>query len=260
MKEREERRDLPAFPFSEADFEHGDVKQEWIRKELARIVSSCTDFDPTKRPHALTLLNQVEKLLNAFHLCLEKLEKLDSLCSDVLYESSTRKTGEMSGRVTADNFNFERPYVFLSYKTEQYEMVRRVAVILRQRCNVQVWLDRERLVAGESWASQIGLGLRKATCILGFWSNMWMRSSNCRAEWNTFVYRVNSPEDSVSRQDCFACVAGEWDYQLDDEMRVLSWGGTIQYRDLAAVDGPEWERAVINLGTAIRARFDHPED
>ena len=53
------------------------------------------------------------------------------------------------------------PTVFLSYAHDDTEIVDRIADDLKNE-GVNVWLDRERLKLGDSWATQIEEALKAA--------------------------------------------------------------------------------------------------
>lgn len=56
---------------------------------------------------------------------------------------------------------------FLSHSHDDAEWVERLARRLEDECGFRVWLDRWRLVPGESWQQEMAIGLERArTCIV----------------------------------------------------------------------------------------------
>jgi hypothetical protein len=56
---------------------------------------------------------------------------------------------------------------FLSHSHDDAEWVQRLALRLEDECGFHVWLDRWRLVPGESWQQEMALGLDRAdTCVV----------------------------------------------------------------------------------------------
>uniref|UniRef100_A0A7S3CZB8 TIR domain-containing protein n=1 Tax=Palpitomonas bilix TaxID=652834 RepID=A0A7S3CZB8_9EUKA len=160
-------------------------------------------------------------------------------------------------------FSFEKPYVFLSYRSTERKRVVAIANQLREEFGIQVWLDIERIKPGlgESWMSQIGKGVRMCKAIIGCWSSEWMDSHNCRTEWLNCYNRANSRE-GMTREDLFAIVVGAWDFQLDDEMSLATWGNAVQFVDVqkAHIGSPEFEENVRKVGEKVAARMEYWEN
>lgn len=56
---------------------------------------------------------------------------------------------------------------FLSHSHDDAEWVEQLAQRLEDECRFRVWLDRWRLVPGESWQQEMGIGLEQAkTCVV----------------------------------------------------------------------------------------------
>uniref|UniRef100_A0A7S3D4B8 Protein kinase domain-containing protein n=2 Tax=Palpitomonas bilix TaxID=652834 RepID=A0A7S3D4B8_9EUKA len=237
----------PFFEFDEKDLVDGGVNNAALRDEIKRIVSACTMFNPDFRPRSAMLTREVEKLKSvAASGMIAKPPPLQPL--EKVVEDPTPK-----------NFDFNKPYVFISYRSSHYDKVKRAVDILRNEMKMQVWLDRERIVSGDSWAKSIGIGVESASCILAFWSDLWMDSNNCRAEWNMFVQRVNMKE-GVTRKDCFAMVVDEWDFKMDPEMKLFTFGNTVQYRPIHEVSptSAEFHSTVQVVGEQIKERLGQP--
>jgi hypothetical protein len=61
-----------------------------------------------------------------------------------------------------------KPYaVFLSYNSEDREAVEQLAIYLQDRANLPLWLDKWKLIPGESWVENLERGLAEsATCAI----------------------------------------------------------------------------------------------
>ena len=74
------------------------------------------------------------------------------------------------------------PSVFLSYARPDAEMVDRIAADLKGE-GINVWLDRDRLRAGDSWAEQIERAISTADFLLVFISRASLASKWVRTEY-----------------------------------------------------------------------------
>jgi TIR domain-containing protein len=101
---------------------------------------------------------------------------------------------------------------FLSHSHDDAEWVQRLALRLEDECGFRVWLDRWRLVPGESWQQEMALGLDRAdTCVVCVGSTTpdgWFRQEIERAldiQSKDAAFRViplllpNAAPDSVSQ-------------------------------------------------------------
>lgn len=74
------------------------------------------------------------------------------------------------------------PTVFLSYARQDAQAVSRVADDLRRR-GVELWMDRQDLVAGDEWLPQIEAAISKADFMLVFISNASLNSAWVQREY-----------------------------------------------------------------------------
>uniref|UniRef100_A0A7S3DGX8 TIR domain-containing protein n=1 Tax=Palpitomonas bilix TaxID=652834 RepID=A0A7S3DGX8_9EUKA len=154
-------------------------------------------------------------------------------------EDTDRKRETWVEEPTKDNFDFAMPYVFISYKSEEARLVETVAAYLRTK-GVQVWRDAERIKEGEIWPTQIARGLKHATCMLAFWSDKWMGSNNCIAEWCIFSGRVGKDTDPVEKRDCIVLQASELKGELPKDVTRSDWHKEVEKFE---VDGANLDSA-----------------
>uniref|UniRef100_A0A7S3DHY4 TIR domain-containing protein n=1 Tax=Palpitomonas bilix TaxID=652834 RepID=A0A7S3DHY4_9EUKA len=225
------------------------IKKEAI-EVLAGLIKRCTSVLPAHRPRPLEACIALRNTINLY-----KLHQRHNI--------ERRKYGTWLDVPSKDNFDYDRPYVYLSYEKSQYEPTVRRAVELLREHGVQVWTERERLDGKEESAKtrEKGRGLRESTCILACWSDEWMESNDCRGEWNVFAQRINADNKVrvVERNDIFILVAQRWNQILDDEMALLTWGNTIQRKTIHAnynEDG--FEEGIRELAGSIKLRFTLP--
>jgi hypothetical protein len=80
------------------------------------------------------------------------------------------------------------PRVFLSYAREDAQAVERVAIELRAH-GVELWMDRQDLVAGDEWLPQIEAAISKADFMLVFISRTSLNSAWVHREYQTAFQR-----------------------------------------------------------------------
>ncbi|MBP1660241.1 MAG: Ankyrin, partial [Candidatus Aminicenantes bacterium] len=82
-------------------------------------------------------------------------------------------------------------FVFLSYKSEDANLVRQVAEQLIG-CGLDVWVNEYRILAGDYEKFQDGIndGLSRATHAIVFTNNRWAGAEWCRYEMNGLLARI----------------------------------------------------------------------
>uniref|UniRef100_A0A7S3D8E8 Protein kinase domain-containing protein n=1 Tax=Palpitomonas bilix TaxID=652834 RepID=A0A7S3D8E8_9EUKA len=196
------------FEINEDDLIGGGAKNDDVRRELVHIIEACTQISPARRPRSKQLLAELHRVQNAI---------------------TNRNTFD-AFNLSDGSFDYERPYVFVSYHSDFQEQTFAFVEELRKH-GIQVWVDKERLKQDSKWPKKIAFAIRKATFMLAFWNNRWMESERCRSEWNIFAQRVVK-EDKVTRDHFFIFISEQWDGKLDDEMKVFMKTNPLQYESL----------------------------
>lgn len=156
-------------------------------------------------------------------------------------------------------------YVFLSHKSEQKPIVRRLAASLRS-CGVRVWIDEEQIQPGRGeWDTQIAQGVVNAGAAIFCLSNAFFGSSPCVTELKMLRRRVDKGE--IGEDAMIPAVVGEWDGQVPLRCLFALSGDTLQRSDLFSVSRKgrekEWEKEVRRLAERIKPMlkgFDEEDD
>ena len=78
--------------------------------------------------------------------------------------------------------------VFISYARSDEQFVRRLDADLKKH-GINTWVDFDDIVAGKSWARQIGEALDSCEIMLLVFSEQAMESTNVEDEWNYYLDR-----------------------------------------------------------------------
>mmetsp|Transcript_13491 Transcript_13491/g.35458 ORF Transcript_13491/g.35458 Transcript_13491/m.35458 type:complete len:812 (-) Transcript_13491:165-2600(-) len=153
-------------------------------------------------------------------------------------------------------------YVFLSHKSDEKSLVRRLAAELKKN-RIPVWIDEEQIKPGKGeWDTQIAEGIVNAGAAIFCLSDAFFLSSPCVTELKMMRRRVDKGEIG---EDCMVpVVIGVWDEQVPLRCLFALSGDTLQRCNLAAISGKgqdrEWKSQIRQLAERIRPMLSSVED